>query len=164
MRFALYILILLSITSCNSGDKNESFKNLDVLEEESTTSAFEVIPEAFNYEALAAHKLQEYFDLLLLEQRHPEFKSDIRRQLLALSSDSIGFAANTDKITIKNVQQIGASETVSDSIQLLTLSFDIETASTSTRDTLIAKIISKNVMLEDAEVPTTKLYFLNYKN
>lgn len=164
MRSAYYILILLFLISCNQGEKSDSLKNFDLLEEEVTATSYEVIPEAFEYQSLTIQKLQDYFDLLVLQQQHPEFKNEIHKQLVALSSDSTKIPLNTAKISIEEVQQIGVPEKISDSVQLLTVSFNVVTPSTTIKDTLVAKIVSKKVMVEGTEVTTTKLQFINKMN
>ncbi len=166
MRKLVNIFVVLLIISCANEHKNEApiegvnmEKNETVLE----SSAMEDVKEAFTFQHLTEQKLQDYFDLLVLQRQHPEFIDDIRAQLHELSEDSTIISYFPQKVDIKNVQQIGKTQIISDSIQKIKLSFDIITNNSLKKDSITAIIKTKTITLDNEELTSTKVVFTKEK-
>jgi hypothetical protein len=162
MKKIVYIIIIFLIVSCKNETKNKSFEVYDIepvgIEDYDDSFEFSII-KSFNYEKLINLKLQDYFDLKVLEQQHPEFKDAIKKQLYALSNDDIDVSNFSTKITIENIRQIGKPIIVSDSVQKLKLHFDIVTEQNKTTDSIIATIINKSVVIDNEKRLSTKIIF-----
>ena len=164
MRKLVYIFIALLLISCANNKKEVPTEAIESVDMEKTETVFESAAledkkEAFSYQYLTEQKLQDYYDLLVLQQQHPEFKEDITAQLQELSNDVTAIPDSTQKITIKNVQQMGATLKISDSVQKIRLLFDIVTESTNKRDSITAIVSTKKVYLDQQEVISTKVVF-----
>jgi hypothetical protein len=119
----------------------------------------EVKKEEFLYQQLTNQKLQDYFDLLLLQKNHPEFKNDIIKQLQDISDEQRTISATANNIKIQNIKQIGMPQKLSESVQKLTLSFDIVIGKTRQKDTIFAMINAKKISLDGKEFVSTKVFF-----
>jgi len=164
MRKLLYIFIALFIISCAKKQKEAPIEATESMEIDKTetvieTAAIEDKKEAFSYQNLTEQKLQDYYDLLVLQQQHPAFIEDIKTQLQKLSKDVITIPDATEKVTIKNVQQIGESQQVSDSVQKIRLSFDVVTENSKKRDSITALVSTKKLYLDQKEIISTKVVF-----
>ena len=108
MKKVLYIFLLLLSGACANNNKPES--SMEVLDMKNSTTREALLGndnETFVYESLAKQILQDYYDLLLLQKKHPEFKEDIKMQLQHISKDSIYFNDSIENISIENLQQLG---------------------------------------------------------
>jgi len=170
MKRLYYILIALMVVACNEGHKLESLKNTDMFEVEETVAAMENMEgaeAAIDFEMLATQKLQDYVDLLILQKQHPEFRNELKSQLLQLSIDTLVvfsklavIEAGTE-ITISDLEQLGAVERVSDSVQKITFSFNINSEATVQRDTLQAIFTTKSVTVDGLQLTATKVLFIS---
>ncbi len=165
MKKVLYITLLLIVFSCS-----EAKREAPLMDTEATEMSPEAYPienialeESFTFQHLTQQKLQDYYDLVVLLRQHPEFKEDITSQLRELSKDEI-ITNHAQPIRIENVQQLGKSEQVSDSIQKINIQFDIIDENIIKKDTIIALIKTKKIQLDDTEVISTKIVFLQNKN
>ncbi|QNJ98088.1 hypothetical protein [Constantimarinum furrinae] len=165
MKGFLYILFVILVTvSCNNSYNSESLKASDVAEEELEEAVAEVDDgKTVDYEAIAKQKLQEYVDLKLLQQQHPEFKSGITEKLEALSEDDIDIFSDSLKIDIRNISPISEARRLNDSVTELKLSFDIVSEKSTRRDTLYALILSRTIQLDGLERISTKMTFRRNK-
>lgn len=166
MKRFLYIYVAFFMMSCANERKNEApieGINMEKTETMLESTAFEDAKEAFIFQHLTEQKLQDYFDLLVLQQQHPEFIEDIRVQLHELSEDSIIISYFPHKVDIKNVQQIGETQIVSDSIQRIKLRFDIITNNSVKKDSITAIIKTKKITLDNEELSSTKVVFTKEK-
>jgi len=168
MKRLCYILITLTLVACSEGHKSKEFvKSADVsLEETSMEVVEEGLGTAINFEMLATQKLQDYVDLLILQQQHPEFREELRLQLLRLSADTLlvpshltmGEAGNSE-ISISGLVQLGEVETVSDTVQKVTFSFKLNSETTVRVDTLKAIFTTQKVVIDGLQHTTTKVTF-----
>jgi len=160
MKKFIYIYILFFIAACANQPKNEAVEEeLKEFETGLENSALEDMAEEFTYQHLTKQKLQDYFDLLVLEQEHPEFGEDIALQLLELSNDTLKISIASQKVSIQNVQQIGAVIKISDSIQKIRLVFDIVAEDSKKSDSITAIVSTKKIYLDQKEVISTKVVF-----
>ena len=164
-----YLSLLLLVISCakNKNEapiENEKAVEIDQIETvlESTATS-EDVRETFEYQQLTTQKLQDYFDLLVLQRQHPEFKEDITTQLKELSKDSIKISETVQQITITNVQQIGAVKHLSDSLQKIVMRFDMISGNAVKSDSITALISTKKIHLDNREVTATKVLFSKEK-
>jgi len=82
MKKIYYILIALIIFSC----KNETSKSLDtndLIVEDDIDMLYEVSSNKnISYDTFTTERLQDYYDLLVLKQKHPEFIKSIKEQFI----------------------------------------------------------------------------------
>ncbi len=165
MKRLIYIFVVLFITSCTNNRKEVSIEAVEMEKTETVleSTALEDVKETFTFQHLTEQKLQDYFDLLVLKQQHPEFIDDIRTQLHELSEDSIIISYFPQEVDIKNVQQIGETQQISDSIQKIKLRFDISTNDSVKKDSIVAIIKTKRITLDNEELISTKVVFTKEK-
>ena len=161
MKKFIYIYTLFFIVACAKQPKNEAPLEQDMKEYEimNENSALADISEEFTYQYLTKQKLQDYFDLLVLHEEHPEFGEDIALQLQELSNDNLDISNTSQKVLIENVQQIGATIKISDSIKRIRLVFDIVAKDSKKSDSITAIISTKKFYLDQKEVISTKVVF-----
>jgi len=165
MNRLIYIFVVLFITSCANNRKEAATEAVDMEKTETVleSTATEDAEEVFTFQHLTEQKLQDYFDLLVLQEQHPEFIDDIRTQLQELSKDSVIKADFPQKVAIQNVQQVGETLQVSDSIQKIRLRFDIIANNSIKKDSITAIIKTKKVSLDNEEFISTKVKFTKKK-
>ncbi len=161
MKKLLYIIIALLIGSCNNNSPNslemKSADNYDYFFNAASSN------RTFTKLNLAEQKLQELYDLSLLQKQHPEFEKGIEIQLSKLSKNAVSLPNKAIKLSITNVVQIGNVVTVSDSISKLKLRFDvISEQGTTATDSIIAVIKAKTIFINNETVTSTKITFENY--
>ncbi|GAA3612380.1 hypothetical protein Q4Q39_04370 [Flavivirga amylovorans] len=156
MKKLIYIICILIFISC----KNEVNKvsEIPAFEEEDA----EVYRSDDNfvmnrYQILSTQKLQEYFDLIKLKEKHPEFKDDILIQLRKLSNDSIPNYAGD--FSIENIRQVGEVETISDSVQKIKLVYNVVSDAYKSNDSILATISSKTIFIDDTATISNKVVF-----
>jgi len=161
MKKFIYIYVLIFIAACSNQPKKEAAIEEDIKKYETVleNSALEDMAEEFTYQHLTKQKLQDYFDLLTLQQEHPEFGEDLALQLQELSHDTLNISIASQEVSIENLQQIGATIKISDSIQRIRLLFDIIVEGSKKSDSITAVISTKKVYLDQKEVISTKVVF-----
>ena len=161
MKKLIYILVSCIISlSCADETKN---KDLEI----STEEAIEIpnieairAPEKPNFEKLASQKLADYFDLLRLQQEHPEFEQDLLLQLKSFSENDTLFLNKYQNIkSIENIRQTGDIIQVADSVQQIKLYFDVITDKMTIADSTLAKILFKNIVMENSSTKSYKIQF-----
>ena len=160
MKKFIYILTCLLWMSCANETKHKSESieyDMEAISKEEEHMYMNL--EALNYEILVRQKLIDYFDLMRLKQEHPEFAKDIILQLqgFSIDSESIDSFKKIDSIT--NVRQIGKLIKDSETIQKMTLYFDVVSDNTIKADSILAIISNKSILMDDEMVLTTKVYF-----
>ncbi len=165
MKKLLYISFALFIISCANNKKEPAMDTVESveMEQKKTTilesTAMEDMSATFQYQQITTQKLQDYFDLLALQQQHPEFKKEITTQLQELSKDILIIKDSTQQVIIENVQQLSEIQRVSDSVQKIKIRFDIRTNNNVKNDSITAIITTKKIRLDDKEVISTKILF-----
>jgi len=165
MKKLLYISIAFFIISCANNRKEaaiDAVESVEMEQNETTvleSTAMEDMSAEFQYQQITTQKLQDYFDLSVLQQQHPEFKEEITTQLQELSKDILIIEYSTQQAIIENVQQLNEIQRVSDSVQKIKIRFDIRTNDSVKSDSITAIIITKKIRLDDEEVTSTKVLF-----
>lgn len=147
------VLSIILFVSCakrkemkNVSDKVESIKK-------------EVAIESFENENRTKQKLQEYFDLLILQQKHPEFKGDIKKQLQKITTTN-KTVLDTNAIQIQNLKMLGESQKISDTVTKMKIIFDIVSVNKVEKDTIVTLIKTKKVTIDGRELASSKIRFL----
>ena len=151
---SLIILIFL-IYSCSRSKEmksvNDSYKKEAVIEKSA------IITEQFKYQIITKQKLQEYYDLLVLQKKHPEFKDDILAQLQKISSINKKLK-DTNSIKINNLELISTNKT-SETERRIKISFDVISNNKIKKDTTIVLIKTKKVIIDNRELVSNKIRF-----
>lgn len=160
MKKIVYVLLCLFWLSCAKDSRNSKSEavNYDMeisASEDKNDDQF--MPT--NYETLASQKLQEYFDLMQLQETHPEFKEDVLVQLKSLSQDANLSKKYINLDSVKNIRSIGDILKISDSVQKLKLEFDVMSKGKMTHDSIEALIITKTVMMDTDSITSNKIVF-----
>ncbi len=154
-KILIYSLIILLGACAHAPNKenSEAKSNISALDIE------EIIPEKFAFENITTLKLQEYFDLLVLEKKHPEFKKELELQIRKMANFNFPIDSLSTNIKIKNIKQIGNLVRVSDTSQRLKISFDINTTTSSKNDSIAMLVHSKTILIDTQEMTTTQVVF-----
>ncbi len=158
MRILICIIVILVFLSCKNNDANKVSESsvLDA-EYEAKAPVFNIDTKVDTYQNLSIQKLQGYFDLIKLKEKHPEFKNDILQQLRELSNDSI--PNYKGDFSIENIHQIGDAESVSDSVQKIKLAYHVVSDSYKGIDSIIVVITSKRILIDETNVISNKVTF-----
>jgi len=156
MKKLRYLGISLLLLACAEAPERDSLKELESVE---TTFEEGTSEEAFEYATLTEQKLQEYFDLLIVKNKHPEFSETIETQLQAFAIDSLSFTTNQDSVDVKNLHRIGNGQMVNDSIEKLKIGFTIGSLRQYKTDTVTAYITTNKVMVDGVESRNITIIF-----
>jgi len=156
MKKLLYIGISLLLMACAEAPERDTLKELEAVE---TTFEEETTAEAFKYATVTEQKLQEYFDLLIVKNKHPEFSETVNTQLRSFVQDSLLFETYEDSVDVKNLHQIGDGQIVNDSIEKLKIGFTIGSLHRYKTDTVTAYIITNRVMVDGQETRNITITF-----
>lgn len=156
MRTVISLCLILMFVSCVSNKKEADvlLKNPSIIDTYTKGSAKE-----FNYNYITSEKLQEFYELLLLEKTYPEFKDDIALQIKSMSSEDIKIPDSINVIAVKNVKQIGPINQISNTVQEIKLSFDVVTNTTTYKDSIYAKLTTNRITKEGSKLLSTKITF-----
>ncbi len=160
MNRSIYILFIL-LWACNSSVEHEELKNVDAAESQKSSVSMEeteTVSEP-DFTEMSSLKLQEYADLLMLETQHPEFKEQIRQQLLNISESNLLQTTHSDSLRVLRMRQLGDAERVSDSLERIHYTYTISADDTLLRDTLVAKIAKQYVLIDGRETISYKITF-----
>jgi len=80
-------------------------------------------------------------------------------QLRAFSKDSLLKVNLSHNVTVENMQQIGRTETLSDTLKVLKLRFDLVSEQQRIKDSVYAIIISKDIEVEGKPGRSNKILF-----
>lgn len=152
----IYILIFLIFFSCSRVREQENamytVEEEMVIEENFTKfdihNTTQLIP-------LLKQKLQEYYDLLNLKKRSPDFSGQIDKQLNKIFKEASQANALNDSINIKNITILSGAENVSDSIQKIKFSYEAGPMI----DTLSAIIKTTPITIEGQVIWSTNISF-----
>ncbi len=157
MKKVAYICFALVFLGCANVSEEKSFATSDMAENEATESAPINIEEAFPYATITQQKLQDYFDLVVLKNKHPEFAKTISEQLLQITRDSIVLPKGQDSVDVKNLKPIGDLFTRNDTLKYQKFEYTLASGNSLKTDTLTAYIISKTITIEGKPVVSTKV-------
>ena len=166
MKKLYYILSLFLVFSCmnNAEKKALDLEEESVLETETlnVNEAVDIKTEnayLFTEQDIAYQKLQEFYDLNVLKQHHPEFEEDISKQIAELSNSELNLPRLTREIKINNLKQIETAEQLNDSILKLKLSYDLHSEQGTQKDSITAIIKTSTIIIEGKEQKSYKVTF-----
>ena len=147
-----YLILVFLIFSCaNKAEKKEMYK---------LESAKEVaVKERFTNEIRTKQKLQDYFDLLVLEQKNPAFKEAILEEIQHISSTNKK-VTDTNAIQIQNLKLLGKIQIISDTVQKIKITFERKSVNKIKKDTINVTINTKKVIIDGKEMVSSKIRFL----
>ncbi|MBJ2175302.1 hypothetical protein JBL43_13695 [Aureibaculum sp. A20] len=153
-RISIYIVLFL-IASCSKAPKDTNIMNND----SSIKKYYEVDTEDFQYQNMSKQKLQDLFDLLVLQKEYPEFNQDITDQLNEIYDGEISISDKIKDIAIKSIKVIEPIKKLSDSLQSLKICFEVQSNLGITNDSLLVIIKTKKIVLDDQDLESKKLMF-----
>jgi len=147
--------------ACANSNKEPSRSDIDFSETEVMGNNNMDLEETASMTStdLATSKLRDYFELLLLEQKHPEFKEDIQSQIRNLTESDFNTPDSLSIISIENITHQGAIEQFGDSLQKIKFYFNLNTENGVQQDSITAILRTHKVMVDSEEVTATKVTF-----
>lgn len=161
MRKCIWSIFILLCISCANKNKEMNAEADVVLKR--NMEYLKIEEREVSLENLTTQKLNEYFELLQLNNEHPEFNEDIQQQLNTLSKQSLFKVGDLTPISIKNIHQIGNVEKVSDSVQKIKLLYTVTFGSREITDSIYASIFFKTIQIEEVETLSSKVIFSKIK-
>jgi len=156
MKKIIITLFILQLFSCANRKENNKAV-MEAINEEVVTEKTAI----FSTEKLIAQKLTNYFELIKLKEKHPEFKDDIIIQLKSTLKDSSRLEDKIEYDSIENIREV-ASVAVSDSTQKIKLYYDVVLENGSYTDSINAFLESRTVIIEGNKKITKKVTFLHF--
>lgn len=175
MKNILLILCVSILVSC----KEESSKNSinmeyavedEIFEMDGIGSNFEYhtpennhITETFKYQELTTEKLQEFLDLIALQQKHPEFRDDIKQQLKNYTNDSLSNYKTVDDAVIKNIELKGNIISLNDTTEKMKLTYDLLSNNNIKQDSIWVEITTSTIDFDGNQMQSRKIIFSKIK-
>ena len=162
MKKFIYIVVAsLLLFSCANSNKEASISDIDFSENEVVGNTNINLEEAtiVTNTHLAESKLKDYFELLVLQQKHPEFNEEIQSQIQSLSEANLTISDSLDILSVENLRQIGPVLQFGDSLQKIKFYFSVITENGVREDSITAVLRAQKVTLEQQEVMSTKVTF-----
>jgi len=159
---AIIMTTLLFVACAMDTGKTKSVEASDILVVEEELSAPEVseLETVPNISTELIHqKLQDFYDLVALQNEHPEFNDEVGKQLKHYIKDDISNYTKEDFAVIKNIRQIGQTKFVNDSIRKIKLSYNKVSGTAKSTDTIYAIITNKKVNLDNEVLISSKIQF-----
>ena len=156
MKKIIFIVGLLLIFGCNNSSK-ETNRQLDY----STEDAEEVMEKdglfsfsmpstiSDSYMELTEQKLNEIYEKAYLNEKHTDFKIKIDSSVINLLLNDANLDLSTQP-EIKNVRQLGPTKPISDTVDEITISYEVHANQLVQKDTVTARI-SKSVIEIDGD-------------
>ena len=158
------VLILVSILLSACAMENRSVKSSDETYEMAAeeldievVSDYEVTP-SFNT-PLINQKLQDFYDLIALQNQHPEFTDEVAEQLKNYTNDSLSNFKTKNVAIIENVTHIGKVIYLNDSTMKIKLTYYKVIEKSKTADTIFAIITNKSVKIDGKQLVSKKVHF-----
>jgi len=158
MKRLLYILPFFLIVACNNAPEKDMLSEIEAIEEELANATVSE-SEPFEYATITEQKLQDYFDLLIIKNKHPEFSEAINTQLKSFARDSLLFDTDQDSVDVKSLSQVGAAEIVNDSVKRLKIAFNVGAAQRFQSKTVTAIITTNTVVVDGKLTENTNVTF-----
>lgn len=159
LEYILIFVFFVTLGSCmnNKEAKQESATSI-MAEEIDDMDSHQIKNVNFSLTTLAEQKLQEYYDLSLLQKQHPEFENDIKLQLTKLADAPLNLPHTVKEVHIKNTIEIDYQK-MTDSTSKLRLRYEITSEQGSTFDTISVIIKTKTITVNNVTITTNKLTF-----
>lgn len=162
MKKLAYISFILLLLGCANVSEENTGASSDITENEAmAVPTTETVEEAFPYATITKQKLQEYFDLTALKNKHPEYSETILEQLKQITKDSILLPRGQDSVAVKNLTPLGSIRKINDTLQLQKFTYSIASKTIFKTDTLTAYISTKPLLVDGIEVVSTKVILKN---
>lgn len=155
MKQFIYILLVLIFVSCSSRETKNNYEYNSTTE--NVEDYYRNSSSTNKYLTITTQKLHDYSDLLKLEKQHPELKADIIEQLQSLSKTKI--VTIDPKYTIENIQQVGETETLSDSVQKIKLKYSLISRTEIKEDSITTYIKTTTILLDGRNNIANKVTF-----
>ncbi len=149
--------MILFLVACSS--KSSKSMNIDYKAEAIEESGGIQSSKINNYKALSIQKLNEYFDLLKLQRQHPEFNSDIEAQLTKYTSQALITGNLPATFKVNEIKQIGEVQKVSDSVNKIQLSYNLEVNNSQIKDSIFAYCSLKTITINGQNIMSNKVRF-----
>ncbi|WP_157957347.1 hypothetical protein [Winogradskyella tangerina] len=157
--FSISLLFAACAMESNKVNTSESdYKYVDI-EESAATEADDYGSNISGDQALINEKLQDFYDLLALQNKHPEFTKEVIEQLRNYTSNSIEEFSSENAFVIKNISQLGQAEVLNDSVKKLKLVYDKISENVKVTDTIYALITSKTIVIDGESFKSNKIQF-----
>jgi hypothetical protein len=108
---------------------------------------------------LVNQKLQEFYDLLALQNHHPEFTGVVAEQLKNYTKDSVSNFKTDKVVIIKNIRQLGYVIAINDTTQKIKLTYTKMVKNIKTVDTIYALIFNKTILIDNEPLTSSKVRF-----
>lgn len=108
---------------------------------------------------LINQKLQEFYDLLALQNQHPEFMDEVAEQLKNYTQDSISNFKVDKVVVIKDIRRLGNVIRVNDSSEKIKLTYTKMVDNIKTVDTIYAIISNKTILVDNEPLTSNKVRF-----
>lgn len=158
MKQIIILLVIIMTVSC-AKQRDPSDMHFETEEIYETDLDYDAKTMGVNYADLSIQKLSEYFELIQLQQQHPEFDDDIQLQISGLIKDSTILKAYPEPFSITNIEPADSIIKLSDSLHSVTLYFDVLSNNKTSKDSIVALITTKTILLDAQEVVSTKVTF-----
>lgn len=155
----MLIFLVCCLGSCTNRNEmpDRSYKTADEVPLEPVSSALGTYRS--NEEYLASKKLQHYFELLALEKKHSGFAPEINLQIKKLTLDSTLMPNYPVDFKVSGIVQLHDAKEISDSVQRITLFFDLKVGGETQKDSVHAFLIRNRVRLEGRPEIANKVLF-----
>lgn len=160
MNKVTYILLFFCFIACKHNDalKSESAEIENIMAD--VDDDFENI--LLSAETVSSNKFEELIELIKLKQTHPEFQSDINQQLLRFTQDSLSVMNYPKGFTITNIEQLGASKKLSDSLEVIVLGFTVSSEQGTFKDSVVTEIQNKIITIDDDNMLSKTIKFKTF--
>ena len=161
----MLILLVFVIVGCNNPAKetNTVDYNLEVVSDEDVLSKEEFsfhmpAPVSNAYLDLSEQKLNELFEKAYLNSTHSGFNldSDIAVSPMIEKISTMEF---DDRPVLSNIQLIGPPKMINDSIDVITVSYQLKSGETKYNDTIKARITKRSITIDDQSLVDMELDF-----
>lgn len=156
------LLLSLLLSACAMDNKSVKSSNETI---EMTTSAEEMISsESIDDKSaintpLINQKLQDFYDLIALQNQHPEFTNEVKAQLKTFTKDSIAHFKTENTVIIKNLKPIGTVIQINDSTQKIKMTYNKVVNNAKIADTIYAIITNKKILIDNETLVSNKVHF-----
>ena len=117
----------------------------------------------FLYKNMTTEKLQEFLDLIALQNKHPEFSEEIKSQLKNYTKDSLSNYKTIEDVLIKNIELQGAIIKLNDTIEKMKITFDLISKNDIKQDSIWAEVTTHGVELNGKQMQSRKVRFNKIK-
>ena len=157
------IFIVFIIVSCKSETAKSSntlehaIESVEMKVEEKLVEKNTENNTTFLYKNMTTEKLQEFLDLIALQNKHPEFSEEIKSQLKNYTKDSLSNYKTIEDVLIKNIELQGAIIKLNDTIEKMKITFDLISKNDIKQDSIWAEVTTHVVELNGKQMQSRKV-------